>query len=216
MQDGDEANLNVRLEALSDGVIAITITLLVLDLHIPPAESVADAGALLDALADEWPAFLAYVTSFVVILIMWVNHRNVLRILDGPDVPFHLLNGLLLLMITVVPFSTALFAEHLGHGGERTAGAVYAGTWVIIALVFQAWWHYAARHRRLIAKHVPDEHLRAITRAYRVAPPAYGLAFALAFVSVPASFALIALLAAFYAITASTSRGRRVRPHAGV
>jgi uncharacterized membrane protein len=202
-----------RLEALSDGVFAVGMTLLVLDLRVPGHVEAGSGAALLAALGREWPTFLAYLVSFATVLVMWVNHRNVLRLLDAPDVPFHLLNGLLLLLVTVVPFSTSLFAEHLGHGGERVAALAYAGTWLLIAGAFQAWWHYAAYHDRLIAPHVSKDTTRAITRSYLVAPPAYGLAFALAFWSAAASFAVIAVLALFYAATASTAKGARVRPH---
>jgi uncharacterized membrane protein len=213
-REDDEEGTSARLEALSDGVFAVGMTLLVLDLRVPHAADAPTGGDLLAALAAEWPTYLAYVVSFGTVLVMWVNHRNVLRLLRDPDVPFHLLNGLLLLLVTVVPFSTSLFAEHLGHGGERVAAEVYAGTWLLIALAFQVWWHYAAFHRRLVANRVPDEALRAITRSYYVAPPAYGLAFALAFANALASFAVIAALAVFYAVTASLPAGRRVRPHA--
>lgn len=209
-----EEHESTRLIGLSDGVFAVMMTLLILELHVPTVADAPDGAALATALGEGWPSYVAYVVSFGTILVMWVNHRNILRILDSPDVPFHFLNGLLLLAITVVPFSTALFAEHYGHGGERIAGAVYAGLWLLIGLAFQVWWRYAAYHRRLIAGHVPDAVVREITKQYSLAPPAYGLAFVLAFVNVAASVAVIALLALFYGVTASTTKGRRVRPHA--
>jgi uncharacterized membrane protein len=202
-----------RLEALSDGVFAVGMTLLVLDLRVPSAAEAGTGSALLAQLGAEWPTYLAYVVSFVTVLVMWVNHRNVLKLLEPPDVPFHIINGLLLLLVTVVPFTTSLFAEHLGHGGEGVAASVYAGTWLLIALVFQVWWHYASFHRRLIAPHVSHAATRAVTRAYMVAPPAYGLAFVLSFWSARASFVIIAALAVFYGATASLERGARVRPH---
>jgi len=98
-----------RVEAFSDGVFAIAVTLLVLDLKVPKP---GDLGgeSLLSALARQWPAFLAYLTSFATILVMWVNHHKMFNHIRRTDDRFLFLNGLLLLFVTFVPFPTALVA----------------------------------------------------------------------------------------------------------
>jgi len=104
-----------RLEAFSDGVIAVAITLLVLDIKVPHATDLG-GGTLLRALSHQWPVYLAYLTSFATILVMWLNHHNLFKQIKRVDHTLLLLNGLLLLGVTLVPFPTALI------------GGVYPGT----------------------------------------------------------------------------------------
>lgn len=155
---------------------------------------------------DHWPAFLAYFTSFATILVMWVNHHILFGRIRRVDQMFLFLNGFLLLFVTFVPFPTALVAEYIKQTGTplrdaRTAGALYAGTYVLLAVAFNVLWHYAARGRRLLARDMPAARIREITWQYAPGVPLYLLAVALAFVSLPASFGLCLLLALFYAFT---------------
>src|SRR3954470_21257643 len=99
-----------RLEAFSDGVIAIAITLLVLDIKVPPPEA---AGSLVHKLAEQWPSYAAYVVSFATIGIIWVNHTAMIRRLGDVDHSILMLNLLLLLCIGVLPFATSLLADYL-------------------------------------------------------------------------------------------------------
>ena len=138
---GERTLSTTRLEAFSDGVFAIAITLLILEVRVPERRDIGEGRQLLTALADLWPAYLAYGTSFVAILIMWVNHHIIFEHVRRTDHPLFLLNGLLLLCITFMPFPTALLAEYLGHPGQRLAAAVYAGSFVVIAIVFNLLWH---------------------------------------------------------------------------
>jgi uncharacterized membrane protein len=110
-----------RLEAFSDGVIAVAITLLALDLHVPDP---AGPGTLAHRLAEQWPNYAAYMVSFLTIGIIWINHHAMLRRLVGVDHAILLLNLVLLLTIVVLPFSTALMAEYLraSHGQNLAAG----------------------------------------------------------------------------------------------
>ena len=106
-----------RVEAFSDGVFAIAITLLILDIKVP---AVADDGAwpsnangwLLHELGRHWTAYVAYVMSFAVILVMWVNHHRIFELLARIDRPFLFWNGLLLMLISIVPFPTSLLATY--------------------------------------------------------------------------------------------------------
>jgi uncharacterized membrane protein len=120
-----------RLEAFSDGVFAIAITLLILEIRVPDAGHGLGAGLL--AL---WPSYVAFVMSFVVILIMWVNHHELLRMVERVNYPILFANGLLLLTVTFVPFPTAVLAEHLATPEAKTAVAFYCATFVVNALTW--------------------------------------------------------------------------------
>ncbi len=191
-----------RIEAFSDGVFAIAITLLVLDLKVP---SGTGPEALSTTLLQQWPAFLAFLTSFARILIIWMNHHNLFGHITKTNPISMLLNGLLLLCVTFLPFPTSLVAEYYGHPGQNTAAILYSGTFLMMAFASNLHWRYASHRHRLLGKSITAEQVRTINRQYLVGPIFYGVAFGLAFVSVPASLMLIIAMAIFYAITASRS-----------
>jgi uncharacterized membrane protein len=169
-----------RLEAFSDGVFAIAITLLVLEIAMPDIRG----RALSSALADEWPSYLGYGLSFVMIGIMWMNHHAMFRDIERVDHGLLVLNLLLLMAISFIPFPTAVLADHLKDvDARRTATLFYACTQTVIAIFFNLLWLYAYVGRRLIDEHVSDARLRSRTRRYAAGPVSYGLTIALAFVS---------------------------------
>jgi len=195
---GDEKETG-RVEAFSDGVFGIAMTLLVLEIKVPRAADVAPPLSLAGALLRQWPMYAAYVLSFVTVLIMWTNHHKLFRLIRRSNHTFLTINGLLLMFVTLVPFPTALLAEHLGRPGGATAAAVYSGTFVFIAVLFNVLWRYAARGARLLARGHDREAAAEITRQYRFGPLLYLAAFVLAFVSVAASVGLCGCLAVFFA-----------------
>jgi uncharacterized membrane protein len=186
-----------RIEAFSDGVFAIAITLLVLDLKVP--REVADRVPLARALAAQWPTYVAFVTSFLTILIMWVNHHRIFTLIGRSDDRLLLYNGLLLMGITVVPFPTSLVAEYLRHDGQRTAVIVYNVTFIAIAICFNLLWRTAAVDDRLLHPRADRASVDRIFAAFRYGPAWYVLALGLAFVSVSASLFLNLALALYYA-----------------
>jgi uncharacterized membrane protein len=189
-----------RLEAFSDGVFAIAITLLVLEIRLPPQADVEHAGGLTLALGALWPSYAGYVVSFVTVGIMWANHHEVIRLMTRVDHGLIVRNLLLLMAISFTPFPTAVMAEHLPHPGwdRNVAVAFYCGSFTLTALIYNLLWRNASRHRRLIQPHVSDERVRAISRAYAPGTFLYGAATAAAFVSVPAALGIVAGLALFY------------------
>lgn len=203
---GEQAKETARVEAFSDGVFAIAITLLILDVKVPKVADADAHGGLLRVLGLQWPMYLAYVTSFATILVMWVNHHKMFGHIHRTTDTFLFLNGLLLLFVTSVPFPTALVAEHLRSGQARAAAALYAGTYVAIAIVFNLVWGYAARNHRLLGPHAKAAEVLAITRQYRTGPALYLVAFGLAFLSAEASFGFCLLLAVYWAFTGSLTR----------
>ena len=190
-----------RIEAFADAVFAIAITLLVIEIRLPPHEEVLRIGGVGPALLQLWPSYVGYIISFIVIGIMWANHHNLMKLVDRVDHGFITLTLLLLLCVAFLPFPTAVMADHLADPDtheQAVAVAFYCGCFTVTALFyFLMWWH-AARNRRLIATHVSDEAVRAITRAYVPGSLLYLTATLLAFVHVALSLAIIVGLAALY------------------
>jgi uncharacterized membrane protein len=189
-----------RLEAFSDGVFAIAITLLVLEIRLPDEHRIEELGGLAQTLSGLWPSYAGYVISFVTIGIMWANHHNVMRMMARVDHGLMVWNLLLLMAISFTPFSTAVMAEHLPHAGwdRNIAVAFYSGTFTVTAFFYNFLWRHAAHRRRLIHAHVSDARVRATTRAYWPGTFLYGLATAAAFVSIAASLFIVTGLALFY------------------
>lgn len=194
-----------RVEAFSDGVFAIAITLLVLDLKVPRHDALGPLE-LSRALLKQWPTFLAYLTSFLTILVMWVNHHLMFARIRKIDQPFLFLNGFLLFLVTFIPFPTSLVAEYITQRDSRIAGLVFAGSWIVAAIAYNTVWRYASRWGGLLDPRVPAAEVRSITGQYLVGIPAYVVAFVLAFFSVPASVGLCLLLALYFAFTGTLTR----------
>jgi len=189
-----------RLETFSDGVIAIAITLLVLEVRVPHLEEGEGGAELWEQLGHLWPSYLGYLISFVTIGIMWANHHEIFRHIARTNHYLILSNTLFLLCIGFLPFPTALLAEYLGKEGERVAVVVYSGWFLVTALAYNFLWRYPSHARRLIAPDADTSAVDSITRRFRLGPPSYLLAFVLAWIYPPASLALIALLALLYTL----------------
>jgi uncharacterized membrane protein len=193
-----------RLQSFSDGVFAVAITLLVLNLVVPslPGEpSQWTAEALVAALAREWPAYLALVTSFGTILIMWVNHHTIVKLVRRADTLFVFANGFHLLHVTIVPFITALVARYLTTPAAATACAIYAGVFAVGNLIFNGLWRAGAHERRLLHPHVPQARVDQLTKSYLAGFPIYLVATALAFWNAYVSIAVCCCLWVVWAIT---------------
>ena len=193
-----------RTEAFSDGVFAVAITLLVLNIKIPGLDlspsHLPNDTQLWSLLLNEWPMLAAYATSFATIGVMWLNHHRLYRHIKRTDTVLLLLNLLLLLVIVFIPFPTALVAEYLVRPDLHAAALFYSGTMVILAVCFNLLWRYASYHNRLLAKNADTRAVNAITKQYWFGPVVYLLAFVLALFSAPASLILNFLLALFFAL----------------
>jgi len=180
-----------RFETFSDGVFAIAATLLVLELSV----SGDDLG---HALVHIWPQYLAYVTSFLTIGIIWMNHHHTVSLIARTDRTMLFINNLLLLTVAFLPFPTKLVGDNLRGGDEQAAALAYAATLVVMAILHQVWWQYARRNRRLIGIETPDSALRAVDRAYWPGVPMYAAVFIVAFFSPLAAVIVTFAIAAFY------------------
>jgi uncharacterized membrane protein len=195
-----------RIEAFSDGVFAIAITLLVLELKAP-AEDVAN-GELWEHLRAEWPQFGAYLTSFAIIGVMWVNHHSMFNQIVRADRGLMFLNLLLLLWTAVLPFPTALVSQYLVRGGAdaHVAAAVYSANLTLAAIAFSLIWAYAVRHGRLLARPMAPAAERASILRFSVGTFVYAATIGLSFVSAPVTLAVQFLLALYYAFEQVRSR----------
>ena len=190
-----------RLEAFSDGVFAIGITLLVLELKVPQVGVAgASPAALAKALWQQWPSYVGLVTSFFTVLIMWVHHHAILRNVHRTDAWLHFANGCLLLGITFVPYPTPVLASYLETPAARMAMAFYAGTFVFIAVCF---YHFirAAFRKPFLSPNASDEFIAKTCRDYTFGPPLYLIATIAAFLDARVSLLICTALWIFWATT---------------
>ncbi|HZC53478.1 MAG TPA: TMEM175 family protein [Mycobacterium sp.] len=187
-----------RLEAFSDGVFAIAITLLVLDLAVPARDQVR-RGGLGSALAHQWPSYFAYLVSFLVIGIIWVNHHTMFSKVNLVDRPVLFANLALLLVVSVLPFPTRLLAEYLTAGSDaHTAAAVYSTTMLAMGLAYSVLWIAVTRDVGLLHAHVDPVASRAALRRFGLGSVAYLATVGLSFVSAIATLSVHAALALYY------------------
>src|SRR5215216_3691083 len=167
-----------RLEAFSDGVFAIVITLLAFDLR-PPEHGTGQS--LASGLWDKWPAYLAYLVGFMQIGVMWLNHHRVFQQVREVDGPLLVLNLNLLLWVAVVPFPTAVVADYLRDGGQDAATAMmlFSGVLVLNAISFVALYSWITHDERIIGTLPPRSVVRAARIRFGVGLGAYALAFVL-------------------------------------
>jgi uncharacterized membrane protein len=187
-----------RVEAFSDGVFAIAITLLILIVTIDNAPH----GDLGTRLLHLWPAYLAYAVSFVTIGIMWANHHMLFNLFERVDRPMLLLNIFLLMLIAFVPFPTRVVAEFARSDADRRdAALLYGITMTSTAILFFALWMYGSH--RLLHRDADPRMVSGITRSYLPGTPLYGGTTLLAFYNATASLVLFGLIAVFYAVSAT-------------
>jgi len=199
-------NEKARLEAFTDGVLAIAITLLTLDLKVPPHGS---GRPLSQALLHEWPSYLAYLVSFLVVGIIWVNHHAMFQLVRQVDRKLLFLNLVLLLVVAAIPFPTALLAEYLNAGRDsHTAAAVYSGTMLAMALAFLAMWWYAAHRAHLLHAHIDQVKVRAATRRFGAGPLIYLTTVGLSFVNATATLVTHLVIALYYCFDQLAVRDR--------
>ncbi len=193
-----------RVEAFSDGVFAIAITLLVLEIHVP--EPGSEAG-LARELAAQWPSYAAYAISFMTIGIIWINHHVMIRRLRVVDHGILIWNLLLLMTVGALPFTTALMAAYLKQSdGESLAAAVYGSSFLVMTLVFAATNHHILFRKAALLGDEVDEETRRLTLKRGISGVfPYLVATGLAFVAPYLTFAICAAVAIFYALPFATA-----------
>ena len=187
-----------RLEAFSDGVFAIAITLLALELPRPEGQD------LWHELGTNWEAYAAFVVSFLTIGIIWVNHHGLVDRILHADRVLLFLNLFLLMWVSLIPWPTELVAEHLSDDGAQAATAVYSMVSLGMAVAFSLFWVHALRRGHLAD--LTAAQLRHLTRRNALGWVFYLVAVLLAFVEPLASLALNFAIAFYYLLPDRSAR----------
>jgi len=187
-----------RLKALIDGLFAIALTLLVLDLPKPLA-----SDHLTHDLLHDWPSYVAYLVSFATVGIIWIEHHGMMSAVRAINRRFLEITLLFLLVVSVVPWPTALAAEYARAGSQaRPAAVLYAGTMLCMGLTFALSWSHLERHPQLVEPAAAPAFPAGVRRAL-LGGLAYLVAIAVAFASPGVSFAIDAVIAAYFALSRS-------------
>jgi uncharacterized membrane protein len=195
-----------RVEAFSDGVFAIAITLLVLTIAQP-----TNYQDLPHQLSSRWPSFAAFVVSFAIIGIMWLNHHSLFTHFERIDRGLFYLNLLLLLTITFLPYPTGVLGQALAKGeNAETAAVVYAVAMALNAWAWTALWLYGSHRRRLLRPSFPEAERSTATLMFSIGVVLYTLSIGVAFWNAGAFLALQAAFALYYAIDPISRRPRRL------
>jgi uncharacterized membrane protein len=182
-----------RLDAFSDGVFAIAITLLVLEIKVPSTHNLGLG------LINLWPSYMAYAMSFIVIGAIWINHHAMFNWIVRVDQKLLLLNTLHLMFIAFLPFPTAVLAQAFHErASQEVAAAFYGGTLTVIGILVTSMWKYAVRTRGLLSDSITTEEAKRIGIRYLIGPSGYAAATFLAFVSPWISIVLFVVLNVFF------------------
>jgi len=192
-----------RIEAFSDGVFAIALTLLILEVKIPPLASIANDTALQTFLIKQWPTYLSYVLSVIVIGIFWVAHHGLFHYIKRADRKLLWLNILYLLCVTFIPFPAALLGEFSVY---QTSVVLYGATLAITGILLNLMLWYATSGHRLVEPDIDPSLIRVAMIRNLIGPVIYSLAIAISFLplhffglnSVQLCFALYALVPVLY------------------
>jgi uncharacterized membrane protein len=199
-----------RLEAFSDGVFAIAITLLALEIAVPAGSE----DDLLQAVLDQWPSYVAYLVSFTTIGAIWLKHSAITDLMPRTDSGFLRLNLSLLIFVCFLPFPTRLVADSLDAGtdAERTAVVLYGLNVFLIGAIVGLLWMYALR-QRLVDERLDEDEAAWLTRQLTPTIAAYVIAIALGFAAPIIAVALMLTAAVFMAVPPRTiARAFRGRP----
>jgi uncharacterized membrane protein len=185
-----------RLETFSDGVFAIAVTLLILDVRL------SGHGSVSHQLTHAWPSYAAYAISFLTLGIVWVNHHTVFRQIGRVDRTFLFINVVFLMVIAFSPFPTRVLAEHMREQSKPAAFA-YGLTFTAMAVSYGALWFYAAAGRRLITEEADPRVVSGISRSFAPGSLIYLLATLSALLSAYLAVGLFAAIALFYVLESS-------------
>jgi uncharacterized membrane protein len=170
-----------RVEAFSDGVFAIALTLLILGIKVPDDINSASKEGLYRSLVNLWPSYFAFILSFGAVLIMWINHHGFFKYLRKVDSAFLYANGFLLLTLTFINFPTAVLAKYYETPALNIASAFYCGSMLLINVAFNFLWFTSAHKRKLVKDEITDALIIKIRNAYWLGFVVYLAAFIISF-----------------------------------
>ena len=153
----------LRIETFSDGVFCIAVTLLSIEIGVEIHGGLSNAG-LRENLLAKWPICLAFLISFINVLLAWMGHHGLFKMLRKTDNSIMITNGLLLMLVALVPFPTKTLGLYLNSDALKTATIFYTGYFVLISLAFRLLWFAAARNKSLLADGITDKQIKQTTR----------------------------------------------------
>jgi uncharacterized membrane protein len=153
----------LRIETFSDGVFCIAVTLLSLEVGVKLTDEISNK-ALQQALMNEWPIYFAYVISFVNVLLAWIGHHGLFKMLKKTDNSIMIINGILLMLVALVPFPTKTLGEFLLTNALQTAVIFYTAYFVFISLAFRLLWYVANRNKDLLVHTITSKQIKQTTR----------------------------------------------------
>jgi uncharacterized membrane protein len=189
-----------RIEALGDGLFSIAMTVLILEITVPTLHGENVGAELPGALLALWPKFLCYLISFVTLGVYWVAHHLHFYTIKRADRMLLWINILFLMMVGLVPFSTALIGEYVD---QQLPVVIYGANMIIISLVLQLHWWYATHNHRLVDPDVSPELVKSVTHVILIGPVVYLIAMGLSYVSTKMSIAIYLLVNLIYILPGS-------------
>jgi uncharacterized membrane protein len=172
----------LRIETFSDGVFCIAVTLLSIEIGVELHGDVSNKE-LTHALLAKWPVYLAYVISFVNVLLAWIGHHSLFKMFSGSDNGIMITNGILLMLVALVPFPTKTLGEYLLTDGFKTATIFYTGYFVLISIGFRLLWVAARRKKENLMQGVTEHQIRVTTRNENIGLICNTVVFAVAFIN---------------------------------
>jgi len=185
-----------RVEAFSDGVFAVAITLLVLQFTVPEVGS----GRLFATVLSQWPQLVTYIATFLTVGVVWINHHTIFRNLRAVDRTIQFINLVLLMTVVLLPYPTALLGRYLNSGQNwSVAVAFYAVVMTLMSVAFQALVAWALTHRELLRPELEAARPGTVLPRFALGLVVYAVSIGLAFISAWLVVALYAFNAVYYA-----------------
>lgn len=179
----------LRIETFSDGVFCIAVTLLSLEIGVKLKNEISNS-TLTNALISQWPICLAYVISFVNVLLAWIGHHGLFKMLQKSGNSIMITNGMVLMLVALVPFPTKTLGTFLLTGGFKTAVIFYTAYFVLISLSFRLLWYAASRRKENLVHGITQKQIRLTTRNENIGLLCNAIIFGVAFINPWAALAL--------------------------
>ena len=194
-----QENGTIRMETFSDGVFAIDITLLTFQLKAPGPQDTVSTMTLAMALFHEWPSYIAYFVSFTSIFIIWLNHHRMYNVIQRSDSQFMFYNGLLLLLVSIVPFTTSLLASYINTPAHQLSSVLYMFLFAAISWTLFMMWNYATENYRLLKRPAADVRVKTVRTSLIISTVIYtataALSLLLPFLGIIVGLAMVVYLA---------------------
>ena len=175
-----QENETVRIETFSDGVLAINITLLMFELKAPEFKENYNSRTLFVAMLNQWPAYMAFVLSFSTIFVIWVNHHRMFNMIRQSDARFMSLNGLLLFLTSLIPFTTNILSKYSTTSATELSTGLSMGLFGLITGTLSLMWNYAVKDYHLLKRPSANVRVRTVRNALLISTGVYGLAMLVA------------------------------------